>query len=99
MKTISLAPYPGTLYVARNEKEFQHHLKKLFQSEIQDQTGNRGSFWHCGAICLVWARKDSLLHELTHVALHIFDYISLEPSSGNGEAFCYFLEHLYNKAK
>lgn len=100
MKIIPLDPYPGKLYVAKNAKEYAAYRKRLFKADDKyDPTGSRGSFWCSGGCCLIWAGKDALLHELTHVALHMFDYVGIDPIASSGEAFCYFLEHLYHKAK
>lgn len=44
---------------------------------------------------LVWGKNiHSLVHELSHVALHVFERAGIDPRDANGEPFCYLLSQL-----
>lgn len=39
----------------------------------------------------------TLVHELGHAALNILEAVGIDAHSGNGEPFCYLLDHLFNE--
>ena len=44
---------------------------------------------------LVWARDSaSMVHELSHVVLHVFERCGIDPIQAGGEPFCYMLAQL-----
>jgi hypothetical protein len=51
----------------------------------------KDSLWTylCYASC-----KSTLVHELSHVVLHVFERCGINPCEGGGEPFCYMLSQL-----
>lgn len=100
MKEISLRPYHGRLFVVKTAKQYKRAHKKLFKTPdvlICAQAGRfsggegRDGMW----TYLVWGDgKHDLVHELSHVVLHVFERCGIDPVQGNGEPFCYMLSQL-----
>lgn len=48
---------------------------------------------------LLWAEEThTMAHELSHVVLHTFERLGIDPREGNGEPFCYMLSQLMLEA-
>ena len=104
MKRIPLTPYPGTLLLAESLSEFKHEFKRRTGGEADVEVGTVGRTQelvaHNGARAyLVFATGvPTLVHELSHVVLNLFEYINVDPRDGRGEPFCYLLDHLVGQA-
>lgn len=104
MKEISLRPYSGTLYVASSRVEYIKRHKALFKFDAATDDSHAGN-WRGGYAgrtftYLVWGRNHHYLsHELTHVALNVFDRCGIDPRDSGGEPFCYLLGQLMLDAK
>lgn len=105
MKQLSLRPYPGILFVAKSKKDYERAHKKLFKSpdvlsceqagRFAVGEGKRGMLTY-----LVYGGSiPSLCHELSHVVLHLFEYVGIDPRESLGEPFCYMLSQLVLEAK
>lgn len=97
---LSLRPYFGKLHVASNRETYEAEHRRLFKSEDRlcaDQDGRffagegKDGYW----TYLVWAKHDyALVHELSHVVLHLFGLVGIDPREAMGEPFCYMLSQL-----
>ncbi len=100
MIQLSLRPYNGNLYVAKSGKEYEKQHKKLFKRPDVLTCAQAGRFsggegkdgmW----TYLVWGSKNpQLVHELSHVVLHVFERAGIDPRDSAGEPFCYMLSQL-----
>lgn len=105
VREISLRPYAGRLFYARTQKAYEAAHKKLFAEPDVLSCAQEGRFsggegkdglW----TYLVWASsKSSLVHEFSHVVLHVFERCGINPIDANGEPFCYLLSQLCKDAK
>lgn len=104
MKELSLRPYNGRLFVVFSPKEYEKMHEKLFKTpdvltcaqegRFSGGEGNDGLWTY-----LVWGnRNHNLVHELSHVVLHVFERCGIDPREGNGEPFCYMLSQLLLEA-
>lgn len=105
MKEIKLSPYNGRLFIASSQKDYEKSHKKLFKTPDVLNCSQGGRFsGGCGKddlwTYLIYARSTPyLVHELSHVALHVFERCGIDPICGGGEPFCYFLSQLLLDAK
>lgn len=98
---ISLRPYTGRLFFARTARLYEQAHKDLFlEPDIINCTQTGGRFnGGCGKdgmwTYLIWAEKTHfIVHELSHVVLHVFDRSGINPVKAKGEPFCYYLSQL-----
>jgi hypothetical protein len=92
MKRVELSPYKRWLCVYDSKAEFEKRW-----GPVGDQTIGRTTFADYESH--VWAKdRAALVHELAHVALHIFELIDADPRQANGEPFCYLMEHMFRRA-
>lgn len=101
MIQLSLRPYPGKVWVCKSKKEYR--LKHIELFGIDDDLKNcfgRMAGHGKKIIYLVWAIDGPRLsHELSHVILHVFDLVGIDPRQANGEPFCYMLSQLLIECK
>lgn len=100
MKELSLRPYSGRLFVATSIKDYERsHVKLFAEPDILrcDQAGRfaggagKDGMW----TYLIWgAQTSSVVHELSHVVLHVFERCGIDPREAQGEPFCYMLSQL-----
>lgn len=99
---IPFTPYPGKLYVARTLKAYLKLHARLYgrKTEVAAHcTGraNSGPDVKGDLTHLIWAKSGiSLLHEINHSVLFLFDEIGSDPRAGNGEPFCYMTGNIAN---
>ena len=101
MKRLSLRPYPGTLLVCFTPEDFRRQHKKAFgvpADPLGDAVGRMvGRYideekW---PTYLVYSSSLPVLaHELSHVILHLFEQVGIDPREAQGEPFCYLLSQL-----
>ena len=100
MLKLSLRPYPGEVFVAASIEEYERAVLKLFKISDRPDKTMSGRFFagenHAGKwLYLVWGKdKNRLAHELSHVILHLFDRVGIDPREASGEPFCYLLSQL-----
>lgn len=97
---LSLRPYFGKLHVASNRETYEAEHRRLFKSEDRlcaNQDGRffagegKDGYW----TYLIWAKHDgALVHELSHVVLHLFGLVGIDPREAMGEPFCYLISQL-----
>ena len=99
MHLISIKPYPGIAYYTSDKKDFRKTQKKLFgiSEEVGKHLGGRfygeqvNGYW----TYLIYATSNATIaHEVSHMILHMFDRIGINPHEGNGEPFRYLLEQV-----
>lgn len=105
MKTISLRPYPGRVSVCKTKTEFYRQHKIVMGDasvSLDDKYGRMVCKWGnlSGGRYVVWAvDKERLSHELSHVILHVFELVGIDPREAGGEPFCYMLSQLMLDSK
>lgn len=71
----------------------------LDTSDIEDPYSGGLSWSGEGCTQVIWVRPGSqigvLVHECTHAALNILEYVGIHPESGNGEVLCYTLQRMF----
>ena len=100
MKRLSLRPYNGNLYVTRSFKDYQKAHKRVFRTPDVITCATDGRFtggegkdgvW----TYLIWAKhRHTMVHELSHAVLHVFERCGIDPREAGGEPFCYLLSQL-----
>jgi len=104
IKELSILPYPGRAFLARNRKDFVKAHALLFKraANIYETTDGICA-WQAddeGYSYLLWGDdRDTLSHELSHLILDVFQRIGIDPREANGEPFCYMLSHLLNQVE
>lgn len=106
-KELSLRPYTGKLWIAKNLKDYHKTHRKLFKELDPDKlTGAEGGRFFAGAgkddywTYLIWAdNMPYMVHELTHVLFHVFERCGIDPRDSAGEGFCYMLHTLVEEAE
>ena len=100
MTELSLRPYTGRLFVAKDAVEYERAHKRLFKTpdvltcamvgRISGGEGQDGMWTY-----LVWGKdQHDIVHELSHVVLWLFERCGIDPREGCGEPFCYMLSQL-----
>ena len=97
---ISCQPYPVKLTLVHDRELFEKKASKLLGFTVQTDG--------CDGMC---ADKDGkylvgifdnkvgiVAHELSHVCISVFEYISMPISDSASEAYCYFFEHLLKQS-
>lgn len=105
MRELSLRPYSGRLFITHSRKAYEKAHEKLFRTPDVLTCSQGGRFsggegkdgmW----TYLVFAKEShTLAHELSHVALHVFERCGIDPIAANGEPFCYLLSQLMLEGK
>lgn len=105
LQKLSLNPYPGSLFVAHSKGSYERAYRTKIDGAGDKLTDHHGG--SCACVCddetgwtyVVWADGPAnMVHELSHVALHVFDWCGIDPRDADGEPFCYFLAHLFSQA-
>ena len=97
MKSLHLEPYVGKLLVAESKSEYEKkHLSVFREADplCSDQVGrfSVGNDRNGNLTYLIWAKnRNSLVHELSHVVLDVFEITGIDPRGCGGEPFCYML--------
>jgi hypothetical protein len=97
---ISLRPYNGRLFVATTVAAYEKAHQRIFKTPDVLNCGQAGRFsggeGHDGLwTYLVWADgPHTLVHEVSHVVLHVFERCGIDPREAGGEPFCYLLSQL-----
>ena len=99
IKKISLRPYVGTLYVARTRKAYERAHIVLFGEPDELSEDTAGNFSTNGnGVYLAYADSPDLwVHELSHVVIHLFEYLQNPITTENSESFCYLLHTLWKE--
>jgi hypothetical protein len=102
--TLSLRPYPGEVYFTTSKKKAMKLHKSLTGGEL-DGTDNSMGFCVTiskegeGTRYIVFATcVQSIVHEMSHVVLNLFNEIGIDAHLNGGEAFCYQLDTLVQEA-
>ena len=105
LREIPLRPYPGMVFVTKDRKAFERAAMELFGRDEKQHLYNQAGRFVCGATwyhphtALVWwTEPETLAHELAHVVLDIFGCVGIDPTSSDGEPFCYLLSQLFLEA-
>lgn len=101
---LSLRPYHGRLFVVTSAEAYEKAHRKIFKTPDVLNCSQQGRFsggeGHDGMwTYLVWGSSPhTLVHELSHVVLHVFERCGIDPCASGGEPFCYMLSQLILEA-
>lgn len=104
VKKLSLRPYVGILYIARTRRAYERAHVQLFgkADKLDDDTGGMFATHEAvegGLVYLAYADTPRhWVHELSHVVIHLFEYLQNPITSDNSEPFCYLLHTLWQEA-
>lgn len=100
VKESSLRPYPGRLFIAYTKRGYEAATKEIF-GEVDKHDGSEGGKFNFSAgkdgVCtyVVWACSIPFwTHEMSHVVLHLFHRVGVNPVKSTGEPFCYMIQTL-----
>ncbi len=97
---INTAPYPVHLEIVTDIDLFINKYKKL-KGYSPDLTGCKGFTTYSGNVVIIGIFTEelaTLIHELNHFCLWVFDYIGMPVNSDNSEAYCYYYDYIFNQA-
>lgn len=111
MKSIKIEMYNSDIKLFFSQKEFDKWLKKNCDNETSEYlcTMSESSHGMAGWLAtkdneysyfLMLERVDlpTLVHECGHLTYFILDAVGVQHDVGNHEAFCYLLDHIFQKA-
>lgn len=93
---LNTSPYPVQLEVVFDRDTFIKKHKKLKGYE-PDIDGCKGYTTYSGNKVLMGIFSDplpTLIHEVNHFCLWVFDYIGMPINSSNSEAYCYYMDSI-----
>lgn len=93
---LNTSPYPVQLEVVFDRDTFVKKYRKLKGHE-PDTEGCKGYTTYSGNKVLMGIFSEplpTLIHEVNHFCLWVFDYIGMPVNSGNSEAYCYYMDSL-----
>lgn len=93
---LNTSPYPVQLEVVFDQDTFIKKYKKLKGHE-PDLDGCKGYTTYSGNKVLMGIFSDplpTLIHEVNHFCLWVFDYIGMPVNSSNSEAYCYYMDSI-----
>lgn len=93
---LNTSPYPVQLEVVFNQDTFIKKYKKLKGHE-PDLEGCKGYTTYSGNKVLMGIFSEplpTLIHEVNHFCLWVFDYIGMPINSSNSEAYCYYMDSI-----
>lgn len=93
---LNTSPYPVHLEIVNDRGVFCKKYKKLKGYE-PDVDGCKGYTAYSGNKVLMGIFSDhlpTLIHEVNHFCLWVFDYIGMPINSSNSEAYCYYMDSI-----
>lgn len=93
---LNTSPYPVQLEVVFDRDTFVKKYRKLKGYE-PDIEGCKGYTTYSGNKVLMGIFSDllpTLIHEVNHFCLWVFDYIGMPVNSSNSEAYCYYMDSI-----
>lgn len=96
---LNTSPYPVQLEVVFDRVTFIKKYRKLKGYE-PDIDGCKGYTTYSGNKVLMGIFLEpfpTLIHEVNHFCLWVFDYIGMPVNSSNSEAYCYYMDSIINQ--
>lgn len=93
---LNTSPYPVQLEIVKDREVFRKKYKKLKGHE-PDIDGCKGYTTYSGNKVLMGIFSEplpTLIHEVNHFCLWVFDYIGMPINSSNSEAYCYYMDSI-----
>lgn len=97
---LNTSPYPVHLEIVNDREIFCKKYKKLKGYE-PDIDGCKGYTAYSGNKVIMGIFSDplpTLIHEVNHFCLWVFDYIGMPINSSNSEAYCYYMDSIIEQA-
>lgn len=97
---IALRPYNGRCFVTFSRGDYQAAHVRLFRTPDVLSCDQEGRFGGGEGVDGLWTylvfadKPHALVHELSHVVLHVFERCGIDPREAGGEPFCYMLSQL-----
>ncbi len=96
---LNTSPYPVQLEIVFDRDTFVKKYKKLKGHE-PDIEGCKGFTSYSGNKVLMGIFSEplpTLIHEVNHFCLWVFDYIGMPVNSSNSEAYCYYMDSILDQ--
>lgn len=100
VKESSLRPYPGRLFIAYTKSAYEAATLEIFGEKDKLDGSEGGKFNYAGgkdgiSTYVVWGSNVPYwTHEMSHVVLHLFQRVGVNPVKSTGEPFCYMVQAL-----
>ncbi|ATS92550.1 hypothetical protein St11Ph5_00089 [Escherichia phage St11Ph5] len=96
---LNTSPYPVQLEVVFDQDTFIKKYKKLkgYEPDLDDCKGYTSYSGNRVLIGIFREPLHTLIHELNHFCLWVFDYIGMPINSANSEAYCYYYDHIFSQ--
>lgn len=97
---LSLRPYNGRCFATFSREAYQAAHVGLFKTRDILSCDQEGRFGVGEGVDGLWTylifadKPHALVHELSHVVLHVFERCGIDPREAGGEPFCYMLGQL-----
>lgn len=93
---LNTSPYPVQLEIVFDRDTFVKKYRKLIGYE-PDIESCKGITSYSGNKVLMGIFSEplpTLIHEVNHFCLWVFDYIGMPVNSSNSEAYCYYMDSI-----
>lgn len=93
---LNTSPYPVQLEVVFDRDTFVKKYKKLkgYEPDIESCKGFTSYSGNKVLMGIFSEPLPTLIHEVNHFCLWVFDYIGMPINSSNSEAYCYYMDSI-----
>ena len=93
---LNTSPYPVQLEVVFDRDTFVKKYRKLkgYEPDIESCKGFTSYSGNKVLMGIFSEPLPTLIHEVNHFCLWVFDYIGIPVNSSNSEAYCYYMDSI-----
>lgn len=93
---LNTSPYPVQLEVVFDRDTFVKKYRKLkgYEPDIESCKGFTSYSGNKVLMGIFSEPLPTLIHEVNHFCLWVFDYIGMPVNSSNSEAYCYYMDSI-----
>lgn len=93
---LNTSPYPVQLEIVFDRDTFVKKYKKLkgYEPDIESCKGFTSYSGNKVLMGIFSEPLPTLIHEVNHFCLWVFDYIGMPINSSNSEAYCYYMDSI-----
>lgn len=93
---LNTTPYPVQLEVVFDRDTFVKKYRKLkgYEPDIESCKGFTSYSGNKVLMGIFSEPLPTLIHEVNHFCLWVFDYIGMPVNSSNSEAYCYYMDSI-----
>lgn len=97
---LNTSPYPVQLEVVFDRDTFVKKYRKLkgYEPDIESCKGYTTYSGNKVLMGIFSEPLPTLIHEVNHFCLWVFDYIGMPINSNNSEAYCYYMDSILEQA-